>query len=155
MLREPNPSASNYKSHLASTQLATHRDRNNETDPMHDRTSLHIFLSNGGLIQKPLEPLQQGQRISMQPSNCSKEKAWKATGGCFPRQQDSIAGLLVLRRACGGPTRHEVLQVANGDWGRAQRCRYSAHDPPPTRGGGGLHDGAPGQGQGLERLVPG
>eukprot|EP00884_Botryococcus_braunii_P017750 jgi/Botrbrau1/4659/Bobra.33_2s0030.1 len=67
MFKHPNPNVSSCKSHPASGQLATHSGRSKETDPTHNKISLHIFSSNDGLVQKPLEPLQQGQRISMQP----------------------------------------------------------------------------------------
>jgi hypothetical protein len=82
MFRDANPNVSSYESHPASGQLATHSRRNDETDPTNHKISLNILLSNEGLVQKPLEPLQQGQRISMQPPKCFKAKAWKATGGC-------------------------------------------------------------------------
>eukprot|EP00884_Botryococcus_braunii_P005792 jgi/Botrbrau1/15213/Bobra.0149s0068.5 len=117
--RDPNPNVSSYESHPASGQLATHSRRNDETDPTNDKISLHIFLSNDGLVQKPLEPLQQGQRISMQPSKCFKSEGLESHRRLLTRQQDSIAGLLVLGSARGGPTRHEVQQVGNCEWGRA------------------------------------
>eukprot|EP00884_Botryococcus_braunii_P010172 jgi/Botrbrau1/19156/Bobra.0077s0068.1 len=63
------------------------RPQEHETDPTHDKIPLHTFLCNEGLVQKPLEPLQQGQHVSVQPPpppppSVSYEKAWKATGGC-------------------------------------------------------------------------
>ena len=104
------------KSNPASGQLATHSGRYNETDPTNDKISLHIFLSNAGLVQKPLQPLQQGQRISMQPSYCFKREGLEGHRRLLTRQQDSIVGLLVLSGAHGSPTRHEVLYVGHGEW---------------------------------------
>ena len=104
MFKDPNPNVSSYESHPASGQLATHSGRNNETDPTHNKVSLHIFLSNDGLVQKPLEPLQQGKRISMQPSKCFKSEGLEGHRRLLTRQQDSIAGLLVLSGARGSPT---------------------------------------------------
>jgi hypothetical protein len=74
MFRDANPNVSSYESHPASGQLATHSGRNNETDPTNDKISLNILLSNDGLVQMPLEPLQQGQRISMQPPKSFKSE---------------------------------------------------------------------------------
>jgi hypothetical protein len=67
----------------------------------------------------PLEPLQQGERISMQPSKYFKSEGFESHRRLLTRQQDSIAGLLVLGRGRGGPTRNEVQQVGNCEWGRA------------------------------------
>ena len=53
-------------SHPPSSELAAHCRSNNETDPTQNKVPLHIFLSNDGLVQKPLEALQQGQGIRMQ-----------------------------------------------------------------------------------------
>jgi hypothetical protein len=108
-----NPNVSSYESHPASGQLATHSGRNNETDPTNNKISLNILLSNEGLVQKPLEPLQQGQRISMQPSKCFKSEGLEGDRRLLTRQQDSIARLLVLGSARGGPTRSEVQQGGN------------------------------------------
>jgi hypothetical protein len=119
MFRDAKPHVSSYESRPASGQLATHSGRNDETDPTNDKISLNILLSNDGLVQKPLEPLQQGQRISMQPSKCFKSEGLEGDRRLLTRQQDSIASLLVLGSARGGPTRHEVQQVGNCEWGRA------------------------------------
>jgi hypothetical protein len=119
MFRDPNPNVSSYESHPASGQLATHSGRNDETDPTNHKISLNILLSNDGLVQKPLEPLQQGQRISMQPPKCFKSEGLEGDRRLLTRQQDRIASLLVLGSARGGPTRNEVQQVGNCEWGRA------------------------------------
>jgi hypothetical protein len=119
MFRDANPNVSGYESHPASGQLATHGGRNDETDPTNDKISLHILLSNDGLVQKPLEPLQQGQRISLQPSKCFKSEGLEGVRRLLTRLQDSKASLLVLGSARGGPTRYEVQQVGNCEWGRA------------------------------------
>jgi hypothetical protein len=74
MFRDLYPNVSSHESHPASGQLATHSRRNDETDPTNHKISLNILLSNDGLVQKPLEPLQQGQRISMQPPKCFKSE---------------------------------------------------------------------------------
>eukprot|EP00884_Botryococcus_braunii_P012150 jgi/Botrbrau1/20936/Bobra.0135s0064.1 len=55
----------------------------------------------------------------MQPSQCFKSEGLESHRRLLTRQQDSIAGLLVLGSARGGPTRHEVQQVGNCEWGRA------------------------------------
>jgi hypothetical protein len=55
----------------------------------------------------------------MQPSKCFKSEGLEGDRRLLTRQQDSIASLLVLGSARGGPTRHEVHQVGNGEWGRA------------------------------------
>jgi hypothetical protein len=90
MFRDANPNVSSYESHPASGQLATHSRRNDETDPTNHKISLNILLSNDGLVQKPLEPLQQGQRISMQPPKCFKSEGLEGDRRLLTRQQDRI-----------------------------------------------------------------
>jgi hypothetical protein len=97
MFRDPNPNVSSYESHPASGQLATHSGRNDETDPTNDKISLHIFLSNDGSVQKPLEPLQQGQRISMQPSKFFFFFFPFVMIRCPPRDRAVAGSILVTR----------------------------------------------------------
>eukprot|EP00884_Botryococcus_braunii_P000261 jgi/Botrbrau1/10235/Bobra.0362s0024.1 len=106
--------------------------------------------------------------LDRQQDRCFKREGLEGHRRLWTRQQDSIAGLLVLGGARGGPTQHEVLQVGNvglscdeatlGLVVKRQRCQYRDHDPPEdyfTRGGGGLQRRSwPGTGAGIpfERL---
>jgi hypothetical protein len=45
------------------SELAAHCRSNNEIDPTQNKVPLHIFLCNDGLVQEPLETLQQGKGI--------------------------------------------------------------------------------------------
>eukprot|EP00884_Botryococcus_braunii_P001732 jgi/Botrbrau1/1155/Bobra.0162s0044.1 len=45
-----------------------------ETDPAHDKISLHIFLSNDGLVQKPLE------RSATRPAHQQHSKGFNKVG---------------------------------------------------------------------------
>ena len=134
-------------SHPPSSELAAHCRSNNETDPTQNKVPLHILLSNDGLVQKPLEALQQGQGIRMQTPKCFKRKSLKCHRRLLSSKHDGIAGLLIFSSTCSSPTRHEMLKVGNSERRLTDDIDGRGHGPLPTREDEGPRDDAHGQGR--------
>jgi hypothetical protein len=98
-----------------SCELAGYCRGNNETYPTQNKISLYIFLCSDGLVQKPLEALQQGQGTRMQTPKCFKRRCLKGHWRFLSRQHDGIAGLLIFSSTRSSPTRHKMLKIGNSE----------------------------------------